>query len=98
MYAKNRMNPRGLQFHLMQLSDGITEIRYRSKKITVNHDIERISQGWYDWCIGGCFIQSAFDFLSPSEREFLMTGITPEEWEATFTETEETEEKGLGKE
>ena len=32
----------------------------------------------------GGLIQDAFPFLSPGEREFLMTGITPEEWDSIF--------------
>jgi len=30
---------------------------------------------------GGELIQNVFPFLSPSEREFLMTGCTDEEWD-----------------
>ena len=30
--------------------------------------------------------------LSMAEREFIMTGITPEEWETTLTEKEEPED------
>lgn len=29
-------------------------------------------------------IQNVFPNLSPEHREFIMTGITPEEWNATF--------------
>ena len=29
-------------------------------------------------------IQNAFPNLSPEEREFIKTGITPEEWDAMF--------------
>lgn len=32
----------------------------------------------------GRFIQEIFPHLSPEEREFLKTGISPSEWEATF--------------
>ncbi len=35
---------------------------------------------------GGELIQRAMPNLSADEREFLMTGITPEEWEKTFGE------------
>ena len=34
-------------------------------------------------------IQVAFPNLSSSEREFLMTGITPTEWNATFGDGDE---------
>lgn len=40
--------------------------------------IERWNQGW--------FIQEAFPMLSPEEREFILTGLTAEEWEAVFDE------------
>ena len=32
----------------------------------------------------GALIQDVMPNLTPEEREFLMTGITPEEWDATF--------------
>jgi len=32
----------------------------------------------------GELIQNAMPNLSADDREFLMTGITPEEWDATF--------------
>jgi hypothetical protein len=34
----------------------------------------------------GTLAQDAFPTLSSDDREFLMTGITPEEWENTFKE------------
>jgi hypothetical protein len=32
----------------------------------------------------GVLAQNAFPQLSPSDREFIMTGITDEEWDETF--------------
>lgn len=37
----------------------------------------------------GELIQKAFPMLSPAEREFIKTGITPEEWNAVFGPDEE---------
>jgi hypothetical protein len=34
----------------------------------------------------GVLIQDAFPDLSDDDREFIMTGITPEEWDAAFGE------------
>jgi len=34
----------------------------------------------------GVLLQDAFPNLSPAEREFIKTGITPEEWYDTFRE------------
>jgi len=37
----------------------------------------------------GMLIQDAFPMLSAGEREFIKTGITPQEWDAMFGEDEE---------
>lgn len=37
---------------------------------------------------GGALIQDVMPHLSDEDREFLMTGITPEEWDAHFGEEE----------
>lgn len=36
------------------------------------------------WEAGGILLQDAFPRLTPGEREFIKTGITPEEWDAMF--------------
>ena len=41
------------------------------------------------WLASGALIQDAFPQLSPSAREFLKSGITPEEWDATFGKGDE---------
>ena len=35
---------------------------------------------------GGMLIQDAMPHLSADDREFIMTGITPEEWDGVFKE------------
>jgi hypothetical protein len=37
----------------------------------------------------GVLLQNAFPNLSNAEREFYKSGITPEEWDATFKDDEE---------
>jgi hypothetical protein len=39
----------------------------------------------------GATIQQAMPNLSDDQREFILTGITAEEWDATFPEDEEDE-------
>jgi hypothetical protein len=39
-----------------------------------------------EWANGG-LIQNVMPHLSPDEREFIMTGITPEQWKKIFGET-----------
>lgn len=41
-----------------------------------------------DWQ-GGALLQNAMPHLSPSDREFIKTGITDEEWDDIFNEEEE---------
>jgi len=42
-------------------------------------------QAWQD----GALIQDAMPHLGNDDREFLMTGITPEEWQGVFGDEEE---------
>lgn len=37
----------------------------------------------------GALIQDAFPTLTDEQREFILTGITPEEWDATFPEEDD---------
>lgn len=39
--------------------------------------------------LNGKLIQEAFPNLSDDDREFIMTGITPDEWDAAFGEGED---------
>ena len=39
--------------------------------------------------VGGLLIQAVFPNLSKEEREFLISGITPDEWNNTFGEEED---------
>ena len=38
---------------------------------------------------GGALIQDVFRHLTPSEREFLISGVTPEEWDVVKEDMEE---------
>ena len=51
------------------------------KKNTMQLDIT--GQELIDWEKGG-LIQDIFPYLTPEEREFIKTGITPDEWDAMF--------------
>ena len=44
-----------------------------------------IRQGQVDyWQQSGDLIQNVFPHLNADQREFLMTGITPDEWDSAF--------------
>jgi len=42
----------------------------------------------------GELIQDVFPHLTPDEREFIQTGITPEDWNEMVGETEEMYDEG----
>jgi hypothetical protein len=54
-------------------------------------DLDITSESYSAWMSGDMLIQHAFPNLTPNEREFLMTGVTPEEWETVITSDEEFE-------
>lgn len=68
----------------------ITETK-RQKTIRVNASVPRVIRAWQDW-LNGAYVQRAFDFLTPDEREFLMTGITPAEFNAMFPDPDDEQE------
>lgn len=41
-----------------------------------------------DWEVKGTLIQDAMPYLSADDREFIISGITPEEWAKLFGEAE----------
>jgi hypothetical protein len=45
-----------------------------------------VTQSQIDAWQGGLLIQKAMPHLSADDREFLMTGITPQVWDAEFGE------------
>ena len=51
-------------------------------------EIELNVQDFYEWQ-KGALIQQALPYLSPSEREFLISGCTDEEWDEMFKERDE---------
>lgn len=49
-----------------------------------------ITQAQFDaWYYGGDLIQSAMPNLSADDHEFILTGMTPEEWQDTFGDSDD---------
>lgn len=57
------------------------------KTNTMTLDITQEHLDMYEQ-VGGLLVQAAFPNLSKEEREFLISGITPEEWNNAFGEEE----------
>ena len=88
MKAFNRVNSHGRQYYFTEVAEGITSIRNLKNELVVAHDIDKLRQSWYDWQIMGMYIQHAFEYLTPTEREFLITGLTDQTWKRLFEGTE----------
>ena len=58
------------------------------KTNTMTLDITQEHLDMYEQ-VGGLLIQAVFPNLSAGEREFLISGITPEEWNENFGEDED---------
>ena len=56
--------------------------RFSRTRNTIDVDITAEQLARYE--NGEELIQNVFPNLSPEHREFIKTGITPEEWDATF--------------
>jgi hypothetical protein len=87
----NRHTARGLTFTLKSKGreDTIVTLNPSGKTMIFHASFHDMSMAWYQWQMRGWKIQEAFGFLSPEEREFLMTGITPEEWNKIFPKEDE---------
>jgi len=51
----------------------------RWNEMPFDMDKQEFEDKLYEWH-NGELIQNVFPMLTPDEREFIMTGITPEEW------------------
>ena len=51
---------------------------------TNSMEIEVTLEQLRSWQVDGVLIQNAMPHLTPDEREFIKTGITPEEWDSAF--------------
>jgi hypothetical protein len=66
---------------------GSTMLVIGRNSITVKHDKEIMIKAFRSYASGNT-IQEAFHFLTPTEREFMMTGMTEAEQNALFNESE----------
>jgi hypothetical protein len=59
-----------------------------SKLTGIEHtrDIPVTEQQLREWMSGRGFIQDVMPEVCPEDREFLISGVTPEEWDAMFAE------------
>ena len=85
-----------LSFKFRELQGGTIEVVLTRDLKTMGFkcSAEQMRQGMKSYS-AGALVQNAFSFLSVAEREFLMTGMTQEEWDAMAKETETEERDGI---
>jgi hypothetical protein len=66
---------------------------FSNKKNTI--EVNCTDEEYQKW-INGTLIQFAMPNLSPEHREFILTGITPEEWNETFSNSEDPSYRKCG--
>lgn len=77
---------------MMRLDDARVRVTRRSPLTGQNNTMElpMTRQQWQTWCDPG-LAQNRAPHLSPDQREFLMSGYTPEDWVAMFPPEEDEE-------
>lgn len=68
-----------------------SQITGKENKMTLPISLGTFRNCWEDYD-NGALVQNAFPMLSKEQREFLMTGMTQEEWDATFPDEEDEED------
>lgn len=86
-----RENRLGMKYLIREVShkEVVIQLRGSEKAILVKAPMQVILAAWYKWQILDQFLQDAFAFLNEDEREFLLTGLLPGEWDKIFDELEE---------
>ena len=63
---------------------------YHTREIPISEsEFNSLMKGPAKWYVPGKTIQEAFPMLTPGEREFLLTGMTEQEWDELFYEDQE---------
>ena len=76
-------------YQMIDAIEHVAENMVRITKTSMLSGLQRsmdlpVRQGHIDNWLGGALIQDAMPHLDPDQREFLMTGITPAEWDEAF--------------
>lgn len=85
-YEKSSEKEEGIKFN----SDGTAIVTKRSLLSNTMHKatLKMTFKEYGKWFHKGGLIQDVLPHLTKEEREFLMTGATPEEWDKAFKDDE----------
>ena len=87
---------------LIEMSDGTCKIKADSTESGGDVKYLHVNASQYDMLNGmleykkGKLIQSCFPFLSADEREFILSGLTPDEYERLFPSEDKEKSTHMG--
>lgn len=86
-----RENRLGMKYLIREVShkEVVIQLKGTEKAIVVKVPTQVVLAAWYKWQILDQYIQDAFAFLNEDEREFILSGLMPGEWEQIFGEIED---------
>lgn len=82
--VRTHRNHIGQVFVLVPITRTSTLVMAVSGAISIDMPMVDLELCWHKWRVGGMMIQDAFPTLSAEQREFLLSGITPEQWKEMF--------------
>jgi hypothetical protein len=82
------INTFGMKYLVSEIDEEL-QVTFGNKSIFLeNISFSDFVSRWNNW-VNGVLIQNAFPMLDADKREFLMTGITAEEWTELFADDED---------
>lgn len=78
-----RYCPRGRMYSLVGIPEQpLTHVYLNGKCMEFPMEINAIDRAWFNWTIDGQTIQAAFPELHTNYREFLVSGLLPEQFDS----------------
>lgn len=86
-----RENRLGMKYLIREVShkEIVVQLLGSEKALLIKCPMQVILAAWYKWQILDQRIQVAFEFLNDDEREFILSGLTSDEWNKIFPEEEQ---------
>lgn len=88
-----RENRLGMKYLIREVGyrEIVIQLKGTEKAFVIKVPMQVVLAAWYKWQILDQYIQEAFSFLNDDEREFILSGLMPGEWDKIFGEIEERE-------
>lgn len=86
-----RENRLGMKYLIREVGyrEIVIQLKGTDKAFLIKSPMQVILAAWYKWQILDQRIQEAFAFLNDDEREFILSGLTPDDWNRIFKNEDE---------